>query len=228
MEVESSMRYEQSESTALVSYSDNWLAAQTVKPLTEKQLDTELAVLATAFPTVVRGYDASEHKAMKALWHGIFRNIPQEVLREAILRFIINDRKGFFPAPGQIVGYVEQIAAEHKAERDRIAHEAHMTMLREIDRRIKAGENCSTCRFCEHRREKPSHHDKNYDAYNRAFYPDEREALMTEHLYCQNPDSYKYEGDGGYGTVADILCELYEPGQYALEAKNKEQEDTEE
>jgi hypothetical protein len=30
-------------------------------------------------------------------------------------------------------------------------------------------------------------------------------------LFCQNPDSYKYEGDYGWGTAASILCEFYEP-----------------
>jgi len=30
-------------------------------------------------------------------------------------------------------------------------------------------------------------------------------------LFCQNPESYKYEGEYGYGTAASILCEHYEP-----------------
>ena len=29
-------------------------------------------------------------------------------------------------------------------------------------------------------------------------------------LFCQNPESYKYEGQNRYGTAATILCEHYE------------------
>jgi hypothetical protein len=33
---------------------------------------------------------------------------------------------------------------------------------------------------------------------------------MIDELYCQHTESDKYEGEHGWGTVATIVCELYE------------------
>ena len=198
------MRYDMinGNETALVAVSKDWVAAQTVTGLTEKQrhqhnalIAAELFKLRTAYPAQARNFKDEEVSAINALWQEVFAGVAPVVLHEAVRRFIITDRKAFFPSPGQIVGFVEQIMAEQKAEETRIAYEEHIAQLREHQNRIKNGENCSTCRFCVCREK-----EKTWNT---------RESEMG--LFCQNPESYKFEGEHGYGTVADILCEFYEP-----------------
>ncbi len=98
----------------IVPKDKTWLSIQTENALPLESINSQLLVLQTAFPTVVRNYDEYEVQALQQLWYDIFKNVPEQLMREAIKRFIINDRKGFFPSPGQIVGYIEQIVAEQK------------------------------------------------------------------------------------------------------------------
>lgn len=98
----------------IVPISKSWLSIQSDDLLPAEVMDSQLLVLQTAFPTVVRNYDKYEYQALRSLWYEIFKNVPEQLLKEAIKRFIINDRKGFFPSPGQIVGYIEQIVEERK------------------------------------------------------------------------------------------------------------------
>lgn len=98
----------------IVPIDKTWLSIQTENALPLESINSQLLVLQTAFPTVVRNYDEYEVQALQQLWYDIFKNVPEQLMREAIKRFIINDRKGFFPSPGQIVGYIEQIVAEQK------------------------------------------------------------------------------------------------------------------
>ncbi len=98
----------------IVPTDKTWLSIQTENALPLESINSQLLVLQTAFPTVVRNYDEYEVQALQQLWYDIFKNVPEQLMREAIKRFIINDRKGFFPSPGQIVGYIEQIVAEQK------------------------------------------------------------------------------------------------------------------
>ena len=98
----------------IVPKDKTWLSIQTDNALPLESINSQLLILQTAFPTVVRNYDEYEVQALQQLWYDIFKNVPEQLMREAIKRFIINDRKGFFPSPGQIVGYIEQIVAEQK------------------------------------------------------------------------------------------------------------------
>lgn len=98
----------------IVPTDKTWLSIQTENALPLESINSQLLVLQTAFPTVVRNYDEYEVQALQQLWYDIFKNVPEQLMREAVKRFIINDRKGFFPSPGQIVGYIEQIVAEQK------------------------------------------------------------------------------------------------------------------
>lgn len=108
------MQYNQENTTVLTTYSENWLSIQTEQPLSVEKINEELLVLQTAFPTIVRNYDEYEFNSLQALWYRIFKNVPEDIMSEAILRYIINDRKGFFPSPGQIIGCIEQIVKERK------------------------------------------------------------------------------------------------------------------
>jgi len=153
-----------------------------------------LLKLRTAFPTQTRNYSDREHDMLMALWLEIFVAIEPGIFHEAIMRFVAADRKGFFPSPGQIMGIVEGIQAERERQAKEERIKAHAAYLQQIQRRIDSGENCSTCKFCEHR-----------DA------PQKLGSAKTEvRLFCQNPDSFKYEGQYGHGTAAIILCEHYE------------------
>lgn len=163
----------------------------------DAEVSIGLLTLRTAFPTQTRNYSDREHDILIALWLEVFAEVTPGLLREAIMRFVSADRKGFFPAPGQVMGYVEDIIAERKRQADAERAERHYAELREHQRRIDSGENCSTCHFCEQREVKKT--------WNNS----EKELG----LFCLNPESYKYVGDDGkgYGTVADILCDYYEP-----------------
>ena len=171
----------------------------------------ELFKLKTAYPTQAQNWTDTDWDAREALWLEVFAGIDPWVIHEGVLRFIKNDRKGFFPAPGQVMGYVEDVAAEREKEQKRIVAEAHWARVAESDKRVAAGENCSTCRFCEHRPEPPKYTDPNYTEYHRAITTEDKEKHMSKNLYCQNPDSSKYEGSFGHGTVATIVCDLYVP-----------------
>jgi hypothetical protein len=105
---------EMGEDFKIVPKDKTWLSIQTENALPLESINSQLLILQTAFPTVVRNYDEYEVQALQQLWYDIFKNVPEQLMREAIKRFIINDRKGFFPSPGQIVGYIEQIVAEQK------------------------------------------------------------------------------------------------------------------
>ena len=160
----------------------------------DAEMSFGLLTLRTAFPTQARNYSDGEFDMLTALWLEIFAEVESGILHEAVIRFITTDRKGFFPSPGQIMGIVEEIQAECQERIEKERRDRHSDYLRQIQRRIDGGENCSTCCFCVKRMEK-------------TLWSKEKE----EKLYCQNPDSYKYEGEYGYGTAASIICEYYEP-----------------
>ena len=161
----------------------------------DAEVSIGLLTLRTAFPAQARNYSDREHDMLTALWLEMFAEVEPSMLREAIMRFIATDRKGFFPSPGQIIGCVEEIAAEREKQAAAESAERHYDYLRQLQKRIDNGENCSTCRFCEHR-EVTDRWDKTQDEIG---------------LFCQNLKSYKYEGEDGYGTASSILCEYYEP-----------------
>jgi hypothetical protein len=143
---------------------------------------------------------------LTALWLEIFTEVERGILNEAIMRFVAADRKGFFPSPGQVMGFVEEIIAEREKRAKEDSMKIHAAYLRQIQQRVDNGENCSTCRFCVCREVK--------SLWKRE----------TENgLFCQNPESYKYEGEYGWGTAASILCDLYEPKPQieAAEPKNE-------
>jgi len=154
----------------------------------ELLIAAELYTLRMAYPVQARNFTEREVMRTNQLWAEVFAGIDLHLIHKAIIRFIATDRKAFFPSPGQIWGMVEEIIAEDEAERKRQAAERSMMEYAKHRQRVKNGENCSTCRFCEHRQ---------VDG-------------ITTKLFCQNPHSYKYEGDFGYGTAATILCEFYE------------------
>ena len=138
----------------VTKYSENWLSVQTAQPMPKEKLNAQLLVLQTAFPTVVRGYDQMEFKALQSLWYDVFKNVPEELMSEAIRRFIINDRKGFFPSPGQIVGYIEQIVNEQNVQRWREElmreQERQRAAEEEDERALAAGIKCENCLYCRH------------------------------------------------------------------------------
>ena len=160
----------------------------------DAEVSIGLLSLRTAFPAQARNYSGMEHDMLTALWLEIFAGIKPGMLQEAIMRFVATDRKGFFPSPGQVMGIVEDMQAERDRLEDEERNRKHCEHLREVKRRIESGENCLTCRFCECR-----------EAENK---PDS--GKHQPRLFCQNPQSYKYEGRHGHGTAADILCEHYE------------------
>ncbi len=102
---------------ALKKTSKAWQKAQTLpadlSPQDSQKVQTAiasvLAILQVAYPTQARNFTQGEIQTTCTLWGEIFGRVHPNLLHEAVKRFIQEDRKGFFPAPGQIVGYVEEI-----------------------------------------------------------------------------------------------------------------------
>ena len=159
----------------------------------------ELYTLRMAYPVQARKFTEREVSRTNELWAEIFTGIDLRLLHKAIIRFIATDRKAFFPSPGQIIGVLEDIISEEETERKRIAAEKHWAKVAETEQRIARGENCSTCRFCEHRQVKAGGFDGCISGSDMI------------RLFCQNPESLKFEGHSGHGTAATILCEHYAP-----------------
>ncbi len=114
--------------------SKEWIEIQTQNVLTPAQINKQLMVLSTAFPTIVRNFDEYEFKATQELWYGIFKNVPEELLQEAVMRYIINERKGFFPSPGQIIGIMTEIVKKRQMD------DLMKQIMEQDRRRAKAGE----------------------------------------------------------------------------------------
>lgn len=111
------------DNTTIATVSENRPETQSVNTLTEKQqkqhaarIAVELFTLRTAYPTQARNFSPDEIAAINALWSEVFAGIDPQLLHLAIVRFVVADRKAFFPTVGQIVGVVEQIMAEQKGE----------------------------------------------------------------------------------------------------------------
>lgn len=166
----------------IVLKDEAWISIQTEATLPLETINSQLLALQTAFPTIVRNYDQHEFEALQSLWYDIFKNVPEQLMNEAIKRFIINDRKGFFPSPGQIVGCIEEIVKEQQAAEKRRRMIEHQAMLREYDRLVKAGENCFNCEFCRHE---------------------------AERLFCTNERSINYEMTRGCGVTNTVRCEYF-------------------
>jgi hypothetical protein len=151
---------------------ESWPAAAEISPDERKKrnaiIAAELYKLRIAYPAQSRNFSDAEAKATNALWSEIFAGAPPDVLREAVTRFIITDRKGFFPSPGQIAGAAEQIIKERGAAAER---ERTVAELREYYRRnrlIKRGFNCGNCAYCERDadgRPRCQNHDGDYYGY---------------------------------------------------------------
>ena len=166
-----------------------------------------LLTLRTAYPTQTRSYDEQEHDRLTALWLEIFVDVKPNILHDAIMFFIANDRKGFFPPPGLIMECVEEVIKKRDWKKTEEFIYNNSLSDKERKEREKNGANCSNCRFCEHR-EIPDILDR---------------SKIEMGLFCQNPKSYKYEGDYGHGTEASIICSHYKPHEIPKQ-KNIESE----
>lgn len=178
----------------IVPTDKTWLSIQTEDALPIETISEQLLVLQTAFPTIVRNYDEYEVQALQQLWYDIFKHVPEQLMREAIKRFIINDRKGFFPSPGQIVGYIEQIVAEQKEAELMKCILERQEAIWEYDRLVEKGENCTNCEFCRRETE-----------------------CGREYMFCTNAESINYEGARKSGVSKSLRCEFFNQAKAAIE-----------
>jgi len=76
-------------------------------------ITTGLFKLRTAYPSQTRNYSVLENDALTALWLETFASTDIQFLPEAIDQFIKQDKKGFFPSPGQILDFAEKAKNAH-------------------------------------------------------------------------------------------------------------------
>jgi len=82
-----------------------------------KAISAALLKLSLAYPAQSRSFSPEEVRALTMLWNEAFEDIEPDMLHEAVRRFIAEDRKGFFPSPGQIRGIVEDTAKNNYVEK---------------------------------------------------------------------------------------------------------------
>ena len=160
----------------------------------DAEVSLGLLTLRTAYPTQARNFTNKEHDMLTALWLELFAQITPGILQKAIMLFIAGDSSGFFPSPGQVMKLVVNMQAEHVREEAAKRAAVDAAEFHHYLKRIENGENCSTCISCEKR--------------DTALRPDAKG--NNKRLYCQNPNSYKYEGHTGHGTAASIVCDYYQ------------------
>ncbi len=79
-----------------------------------KMIAGELAVLQMAYPTQSRNFTHSEVELTNRLWEEVFCQVHPKLVHEGVMLFIVSDKKGFFPTPGQVVACVEEIIREQQ------------------------------------------------------------------------------------------------------------------
>lgn len=134
---------------ALEKTSEAWQKAQTLpsemsnesKKKVQTAIAGELAILQVAYPTQARNFTHGEIQTTCRLWGEIFGRVHPRLLHEAIQRFILEDRKGFFPAPGQIAGYIEAIISQIEASKHIQQNHEEIKWMLEGMRKEEALEN---------------------------------------------------------------------------------------
>jgi hypothetical protein len=126
-----------------------WSAAQPADGLSEQEIAEREAVIAAglyrlrlAFPMQARSFTDEEAAATNKLWRDIFIALHPRVFHEAVMRFIVTDRKGFFPSPGQVVGIVEDMVTAYlDRQREIEEHQDDLANLRKtLDKIIATGQ----------------------------------------------------------------------------------------
>lgn len=132
----------------------NWMNAQTLPEIMSESAKAkhkayivgELAILQTAYPTQARNFTKGEIETTCKLWETVFQRVHPQLLHDAIGRFVLEDQKGFFPSPGQIVSYVEGIMGElrgrefmkrEEEEIERILREYEESLIQKEEYRCK-------------------------------------------------------------------------------------------
>ncbi|MCL2215430.1 MAG: replicative helicase loader/inhibitor [Defluviitaleaceae bacterium] len=129
----------------------------------EALVTVELLKLRYAFP--VQSQSASVETATNTamVWAEALMGIEPEIIHAAVAKFIKDDRKGFFPSPGQIVGLAEKIIIERKN------HDLHLANMQQMLGNFDPGEEC--CGTCEN-----SHPELEQSKYHSG--------IQIKYLYC--------------------------------------------
>lgn len=222
-------------SANIVAVSPNQLATQTAVVMTEIEkaehsalIAVELYRLRTAYPVQARNFSEEEAEAMNALWSEIFMGVDLQLMHEATMRFIITNKTGFFPSPGQIVDVIEQIIKEREIAEREASQRQHAIYMRWYYKTVEQGYNCGNCRHCKRVFKDPNYYtdSKTCEAWEHA--KRERDGWLqgTEDWQKANAkvESYRIESflcrheKGGHyhenedmsGTTADQRCDCFE------------------
>ena len=75
--------------------------------MTREEVTAILSILKAAYPAHYRGLSSRDAEAVVGLWHGLLSPFPAARVGGAVRDFIATDRRGFHPAPGEILARVE-------------------------------------------------------------------------------------------------------------------------
>lgn len=149
----------------------------------EKCIKLCLATLRIAFPTQARNYSEDEYNLLFNLWSHIFADIDPQILQKAVISFIANDRKGFYPAPGQVMEHVEKLMPEHKPNKwDKDILQSY-ERLKAINEKFRNEENSEARLY----NDEP---DNSYFEYEDGDLPD-----MADDELCDFYEPHNYDED---------------------------------
>jgi hypothetical protein len=168
-----------------------------------KTIAAALAKLNIAYPVQTRSFSEEDVRLLSLVWHEAFEDTEADILEEAVKRFIKNDRKGFFPAPGQIMEYVEEIGEEIESKLQEFSREEYVDENSIRIRHVRFGHKKSYKAMVY--RDSLLKNGKDYSTCKHAKY----DASRNKHR-CSCP--LKDEEQAFCYEIANIICGSYEPG----------------
>ena len=121
-----------------------------------KNISDNLSYLSVIYYAQSHNYSEDEAIILNLIWVENFKNIEMDIFTEAVNRFIKNDKKGFFPVPGQIMGYVEEINEERHNEKYNAVIKIQKAKIEEIEKLKDDNGDYSNCVFydtdCEYKK----------------------------------------------------------------------------
>ncbi|MDR0936627.1 MAG: hypothetical protein LBM98_08110 [Oscillospiraceae bacterium] len=132
-----------------------------------------LKMFRAAYPAHAGKFSTKEAcEAHIALWSEVFAGVEPEVLREAVVIFIANNKTSFWPSPGQIGVEVKKLLRKSNGAAQAFSE------LQRLDRILENMEKVKTCETC--------------DLASKKLERDWKTREFIEHIICDAPRSEQF------------------------------------